>query len=46
MYELLVQAGKDAPVMGNEDGSYVTMKSNQGLIFGAATILSGRRFCA
>ncbi|KAL1938110.1 hypothetical protein VTO73DRAFT_11939 [Trametes versicolor] len=41
MYDLLVQAGKDSPVMGNQDGSYVTMKSNQGLVFGAATILSG-----
>lgn len=51
MYDLLVQAGKDTPVMGNQDGSYVTMKSNQGLVFGAATILSGmcllaRRFPA
>lgn len=41
MYELLVQAGKDSPVIGNADGSYLTLKSNQGLIFGAATILSG-----
>jgi hypothetical protein len=28
-------------VPGNQDGSYLTMKSNQGLVFGAATILSG-----
>ncbi|KAI0691691.1 Na+/solute symporter [Earliella scabrosa] len=41
LYDLLVQAGKDAPVVGNQDGSYVTMKSNQGLVFGAATIMSG-----
>ncbi|OJT07009.1 Urea active transporter [Trametes pubescens] len=41
MYDLLVQAGKDTPVIGNQDGSYVTMKSNQGLVFGAATILTG-----
>ncbi|RPD58562.1 Na+/solute symporter [Lentinus tigrinus ALCF2SS1-7] len=41
LYDLLVQAGKDAPVVGNQNGSYVTMKSNQGLVFGAATILSG-----
>ncbi|KAI0324815.1 Na+/solute symporter [Cubamyces sp. BRFM 1775] len=41
MYDLLVQAGRDAPVVGNQDGSYLTMKSNQGLVFGAATILSG-----
>ena len=41
MYDLLVQASKDTPVVGNQDGSYMTMKSNQGLVFGAATILSG-----
>lgn len=41
LYDLLVQAGIDTPVDGNQDGSYVTMKSNQGLVFGAATILSG-----
>ena len=42
MYDLLVQAGKDTPVVGNTSGSYLTMKSNQGLVFGAATILSGQ----
>jgi len=41
MYDLLVQAGIDTPVLGNQDGSYLTMKSNQGMVFGAATILSG-----
>ncbi|OCH90106.1 hypothetical protein OBBRIDRAFT_812877 [Obba rivulosa] len=41
MYNLLVQAGINTPVVGNQDGSYLTMKSNQGLVFGAATILSG-----
>ncbi|KAI8977810.1 Na+/solute symporter [Trametes punicea] len=41
MYDLLVHAGKNAPIDGNQDGSYLTMKSNQGLVFGAATILSG-----
>ncbi|CDO71338.1 hypothetical protein BN946_scf184908.g96 [Trametes cinnabarina] len=41
LYDLLVQAGKNTPVDGNKDGSYLTMKSNQGLVFGAATILSG-----
>ncbi|KAI0742384.1 Na+/solute symporter [Daedaleopsis nitida] len=41
MYDLLVQAGKDAPVDGNQGGSYLTLKSNQGLVFGAATMLSG-----
>ncbi|TFY79648.1 hypothetical protein EWM64_g4363 [Hericium alpestre] len=38
MYELLQQAGVDTPVLGNAQGSYLTMKSNQGLVFGAATI--------
>ena len=42
MYDLLAQAGKDTPVVGNTNGSYLTMKSNQGLVFGAATILSGQ----
>jgi urea-proton symporter len=41
IYDLLVQAGKSAPVEGNVNGSYLTMKSNQGLVFGAATIISG-----
>ena len=41
LYELLLVAGKETPVAGNQSGSYLTMKSNQGLVFGAATILSG-----
>ncbi|KAH9837660.1 Na+/solute symporter [Rhodofomes roseus] len=41
LYDLLVQAGVDNPVDGNQGGSYLTMKSNQGMVFGAATILSG-----
>ncbi|GJJ10478.1 hypothetical protein Clacol_004704 [Clathrus columnatus] len=41
MYDLLVEAAAISPVPGNQDGSYLTMKSNQGLVFGAATILSG-----
>ncbi|KAF9480172.1 solute symporter family transporter [Pholiota conissans] len=41
LYDLLVTAGHENPVVGNQDGSYLTMKSNQGLVFGAATILSG-----
>ncbi|CCL99827.1 uncharacterized protein FIBRA_01851 [Fibroporia radiculosa] len=41
VYDLLVQAAIDTPVEGNQDGSYLTMKSNQGLVFGAASILSG-----
>lgn len=41
MYDLLVDAARVTPVPGNQEGSYLTMKSNQGLVFGAATILSG-----
>ena len=41
MYDLLVDAARVAPVPGNTGGSYLTMKSNQGLVFGAVTILSG-----
>ncbi|KAH7882194.1 Na+/solute symporter [Phlebopus sp. FC_14] len=41
LYDLLEKAAIEAPVVGNQDGSYLTMKSNQGLVFGAATILSG-----
>ncbi|KII84041.1 hypothetical protein PLICRDRAFT_179725 [Plicaturopsis crispa FD-325 SS-3] len=41
MYDLLTQAAVVTPVVGNEGGSYMTLKSNQGMVFGAATILSG-----
>ncbi|KAF9040078.1 solute symporter family transporter [Panaeolus papilionaceus] len=41
LYDLLVKAGEVSPVPGNVQGSYLTMKSNDGLVFGAATILSG-----
>ena len=41
LYELLVEAAREVPVAGNHNGSYLTMKSNQGLVFGAATLLSG-----
>lgn len=41
LYDLLAQAGIDSPVSGNVDGSYLTMKSNPGMVFGAASILSG-----
>jgi len=41
LYDLLEQASIDTPVVGNQGGSYLTMKSNQGLVFGAVTILSG-----
>ncbi|OAX34359.1 hypothetical protein K503DRAFT_834100 [Rhizopogon vinicolor AM-OR11-026] len=41
LYDLLEQASIETPVVGNQGGSYLTMKSNQGLVFGAVTILSG-----
>ncbi|KAJ4481149.1 solute symporter family transporter [Lentinula aciculospora] len=41
LYDLLQAAAITTPVEGNQNGSYLTMKSNQGLVFGAATILSG-----
>ncbi|KAI4636698.1 hypothetical protein J4E93_011043 [Alternaria ventricosa] len=41
MYELLKKAGAQRPVAGNEDGSYVTLKSNFGLIFGVIQLCSG-----
>ncbi|KAH7907163.1 Sodium:solute symporter family-domain-containing protein [Hygrophoropsis aurantiaca] len=38
MYHLLEQAGQRRPVAGNEGGSYLTMKSNYGLVFMAIQI--------
>lgn len=42
-YNLLVQAGKDMPIAGNHKGSYLTFKSNGGLIFAVDLLISG--FC-
>ncbi|KIK95701.1 hypothetical protein PAXRUDRAFT_32837 [Paxillus rubicundulus Ve08.2h10] len=36
LYDLSQQAAIDSPVVGNQDGSYLTLKSNQSLVFGAA----------
>jgi len=33
MYEKLQQAGRDYPIEGNLDGSYLTFRSKSGLIF-------------
>lgn len=33
VYDLLAEAAKKHPVEGNEDGSYLTMKSKEGAIF-------------
>ncbi|KAK2779348.1 hypothetical protein FQN53_001418 [Emmonsiellopsis sp. PD_33] len=41
MYELLQKAALVRPVAGNWDGSYVTLKSNSGLVFGVITMCSG-----
>ena len=41
MYELLKQAALKRPVAGNQDGSYVTMKSNFALVFGIIQLCSG-----
>lgn len=41
MYDLLKKAGTQRPIAGNKDGSYVTLKSNSGLIFGVIQLCSG-----
>ncbi|RMZ70941.1 solute symporter family transporter [Pyrenophora seminiperda CCB06] len=41
MYELLKKAGTQRPIAGNHDGSYVTLKSNFGLVFGVIQLCSG-----
>ncbi|EXJ77969.1 hypothetical protein A1O3_09128 [Capronia epimyces CBS 606.96] len=41
MYDLLVRAGELRPVDGNQNGSYLTLKSNYGLIFGVIQLCSG-----
>ncbi|KAF2688545.1 Na+/solute symporter [Lentithecium fluviatile CBS 122367] len=41
MYELLKKAGTLRPIEGNQDGSYLTLKSNFGLIFGVIQLCSG-----
>jgi Na+/proline symporter len=41
MYDLLKAASAERPVAGNQDGSYLTLKSNYGLIFGVIQLCSG-----
>jgi urea-proton symporter len=41
MYDLLKKAGRQRPIEGNQDGSYLTLKSNFGLIFGVIQLCSG-----
>jgi Na+/proline symporter len=38
MFDLLVEASIKRPVAGNQDGSYLTLKSNFGLIFGVIQV--------
>ncbi|KAF9811021.1 hypothetical protein IEO21_06725 [Rhodonia placenta] len=41
MYRLLQQAAVERPVAGNEQGSYMTLKSNYGLVFMAIQVFGG-----
>ncbi|CAO2648950.1 Nn.00g098990.m01.CDS01 [Neocucurbitaria sp. VM-36] len=41
MYDLLKKAGSQRPIDGNKDGSYLTLKSNYGLVFGVIQLCSG-----
>ncbi|KAF2253298.1 Na+/solute symporter [Trematosphaeria pertusa] len=41
MYDLLKKATIQRPIDGNQDGSYLTLKSNFGLIFGVIQLCSG-----
>ncbi|KAF7360171.1 Solute symporter family transporter [Mycena venus] len=41
MYSLLQEAAVKRPVLGNLDGSYLTMKSNFALVFGIIQLCSG-----
>lgn len=47
VYDLLVEAAKKHPVEGNEDGSYLTMRSKEGAIFFVINIVGnfGTVFC-
>ena len=39
MHELLTKAASDTPISGNAQGSYITMRSKNGLIFGVINII-------
>jgi urea-proton symporter len=41
MFELLKKAAFQRPISGNQDGSYMTLKSNNALIFGVIQLCSG-----
>lgn len=38
MYDLLEKAAERAPVIGNAEGSYLTMRSVNGLVFGVINV--------
>ncbi|KAI1077463.1 urea active transporter 1 [Whalleya microplaca] len=40
-YDLLRQAGEDRPIKGNHNGSYLTFKSDDGLIFAIDLLVAG-----
>lgn len=44
MYDLLEKAAVRAPVSGNAEGSYLTMRSVNGLIFGVINVSTNRSF--
>lgn len=39
MYDMLVEAAERNPVKDNADGSYLTMRSKSGLIFGVINLI-------
>ncbi|KAI0685361.1 urea transporter [Cytidiella melzeri] len=41
MHELLAAAANQTPVAGNTEGSYLTMRSKNGLIFGVIAVIGG-----
>lgn len=41
MFELLMKAASARPIDGNQDGSYMTMKSNYALVFGVIELCIG-----
>ena len=47
MHELLVNAAETSPVIGNAGGSYLTMHSVPGLVFGVINVIGnfGTVFC-
>lgn len=41
MYDLLKTAASRRPVSGNQEGSYMTLKSNSALVFGVIQLCAG-----